>query len=583
MTLGACWRAAGTALVAVAVVLPAPAAAAVDLGVFSGPVRFEAPAGTELDTGLDGGDRRYVGTLEARATPDGMTLVDELSFDAYLEGLAEVPVSWHEQALRAQVVAARTYVWWELDREVWQSRGYDVCATQACQVFAGRDVVEADPQGRWTAAVADTSGEVLVDPSGEPILARYSSTNGGSSRANEDVFPDDGSFPWLQPVDDPFDAVSPFHTWQVRFPRAVFDELVARGETLAPASPVADVELVADPTGVDRVRVTGVDGTVRSVTAPEFRRFATAVAPDIDPDAYPPPRPDAADRRMPATLLSSRLAFTVTDDAVVVDGRGFGHAVGMSQYGALGRAEAGQSYEQILAAYYGGLEPSRPQDVPEQVRVGIAEGAQELSLRPSGPVVVRVGGTVLTERALGRWRVEARPDRTVRVVAPEGYGAPLVVDPTATARSSVWPAEVVTLETVVNKPVELQVVARDAAGDVVARRDVGVADPGRHRVGWSLDDADGRPLPAGEYAVALVAVDEEGSRAGTATSVEVRATATATTASLLDAAPAPTPGPDRRGLVLGGGAGLALGLAGGLLLRRPRGRSRPATGPKAPS
>lgn len=545
-----------------------PAAAAVDLGVFSGPVRFEAPAGTELDVG----DRRYVGTLEARATPEGMTLVDELSFDAYLEGLAEVPVSWHEQALRAQVVAARTYVWWELEQGVWQSRGYDVCATQACQVFSGRDVVEADPQGRWTAAVADTTGEVLLDPSGAPILARYSSTNGGSSRANEDVFPDDGSHPWLQAIDDPFDAVSPFHTWQVRFPRAVFDELVARGETLGPASPVADVELVPAPDDVDRVQVTGVDGTVRSVTAPEFRRYVTAVAPEVDPAAYPPARPDEPDRRMPATLLSSRLEFTVTDDEVVVDGRGFGHAVGMSQYGALGRAEAGQSYQQILAAYYGGIEPSTPDDVPAQVRVGLSEGTQELSLRPSGPVVVRVGDTVLTERGLGEWRVEARPDRTLRVVAPEGYGAPLVVDPTTAGRTSVWPAEVVTLETVVNKPVELQVVARDAAGDVVAQRGVGVADPGRHRVGWSLDDADGAALPAGSYDVALVAVDEQGTRAGAATAVEVRQTSTTTTASLLASVPAPTPGPDRRGLVAGGTAGLVVGLAVGLL-RGPRRRS----------
>lgn len=544
------------------VLLPAlPAAAAVDLGVFSGPVRFEAPEGTRLDLG----ERRYVGTLEARATADGMTLVDELSFDAYLEGLAEVPVSWHEQALRAQVVAARTYVWWELDRDVWQSRGYDVCATQACQVFAGRDVVEADPRGRWTAAVADTSGEVLVAPDGGPILARYSSTNGGSSRANQDVFPDDGSFPWLQPVDDPFDAVSPFHTWQVRFPRAVFDELVARGETLGPASPVADVELVADPADVDRVRVTGVDGTVRSVTAPAFRRYVTAVAPDLDPEAYPPPRPDAPGRRMPATLLSSRLAFSVTDDEVVVDGRGFGHAVGMSQYGALGRAQAGQSYEQILAAYYGGIEPTTPPDVPEQVRVGIAEGGRELALRPSGPVVVRVGDTVLTERGLGQWRVEARPDRTLRLVAPQGYGAPLVVDPTTASRTSVWPTEVVTLETVVNKPVELQVVARDVAGDVVVRRDVGVADPGRQRVGWSLDDADGRALPAGTYQVALVAVDEAGARAGGPVALDVRATSTTTTASLLGAATAPATGPDRRGPAVGAVAGLVLGVAVGLL------------------
>lgn len=565
MTAGPLLRTAAATLLAV-VLVASPAAAAVDLGVFSGPVRFEAPDGTVLDLG----DRRYVGTIEARVADDALTLVDELSFDAYLEGLAEVPVSWDSEALEAQVVAARTYVWWELQKGVWAPRGYDVCATQACQVFAGRDVVEADPEGRWRRAVAATTGEVLVDPTGAPILARYSSSNGGRSRANHEVFPDDGNLPWLQPVDDPHDEVSPWHTWRTVFTRADFDELVSRGESLAAASPVADVRLVEVEDDEDRVEVTGVDGTVRSVTASAFRFFASRVAPDVDPDRYPNARP-GGDGRYPATLLSSQLAFTVTDDEVVVDGRGFGHAVGMSQYGAFGKAQAGFSHEEILAAYYGGIRPTTPDDVPEQVRVGLADAAQELTLRPSGPVRVVVGGTVLTERGLGEWRVVPAPDRTLRVLAPEGYGAPLVVDPTSASKTTVWPAEVVTLQTVVNKPVELHVVARDADGEVVARRAAGVVDAGRHDVEWSLDGDDVPLLAPGDYQVALEAVDEEGAVASTATEVTVRAASTATTASVLAAEP-PAPTSLSTGPVapLGLG-GLLAGLGIGWLVGRRRG------------
>ncbi len=542
-----------------------PAAAEVDLGVFSGPVRFTAPDGATLDLG----DRRYVGTVEASVRPGGLTVVDELSFDAYLEGLAEVPLSWPTATLEAQVMAARTYAWWEMQQGAWNGRGYDICATQACQVFAGRDLVEGPGGERWQAAVAATSGRVLVDAAGDPLLARYSSSNGGRSRANVEVFPDDGDWPYLRPVDDPHDAVSPFHRWQVRFPRADMDAILARGETLSAAVPLADVRLVEVDGGEDVVEVTGQDGTVAAVTASEFRFFVANVAPDVDPEAYPPARGDGSGRRFPATLLSSQLAFTVTSDEVVVDGRGFGHGVGMSQYGALGKGEAGFSADEILAAYYGGIRPTSPADLPQTVRVGVAEDRDSVAVTPSAPTRVTVGDTELTQRALGGWRVEVRPDRTLRLFAPDGYGAPLVVDPTVTDRPEPWAAEIVTLSTVVNKFVELEVEVRDAAGAVVSRTPLGVAEPGRHEVDWSLDGPDSGLLEPGDYDVALVATDEDGERAGAPVDVTVRAaTVTAAGAALGPAPPTPTRSPLSVGLGLVVGAGALVGAAGATVSRR---------------
>lgn len=554
------------AAVTVVLVVAAPAAAIeVDLGAFSGPVRFEAPDGAVLDLG----DRRYVGTIEAGVGPEGdLTVVDELSVDAYLEGLAEVPVSWPMEALRAQVIAARTYVWWELEEGAWDSRGYGICATQACQVFTGRDLVERDSEGRWTSAVGSTSGQVLVDGAGEPLLARYSSANGGASRANIEVFPDDGDEPYLQSVPDPHDAASPFHTWQVRFPREDLDAILARGETLAAAVPLADIRLVEVDRDEDLVEVTGQDGTTASVTASEFRFFVASVAPDVDADAYPPPRDDGSGR-LPATLLSSQLAFTVTDDEVVVDGRGFGHAVGMSQYGALGKAEAGFSASEILAAYYGGITPTTPDDLPEEVRVGLVDGGETVIVTPSAPTRVTVGDTELTTRALGGWRVEVRPDRTLQLLAPEGYGAPLVVDPTVTDRDTPWATEVITLGTVVNKHVELEVEVRDAGGGLVSTTSLGIAQPGRQAVEWSLGGPEGALLGPGDYEVSLVAIDEEGTRAGAPVPISVRAPATVTTAAALGPAPATPTGPDRpRNVLLVVVLGVAVGAGVSLLLSR---------------
>jgi stage II sporulation protein D len=542
----------------------------VDLGVFSGPVRFEAPDGTVLDLG----ERRYVGTLEAAVDDRGLSLVDELSFDAYLEGLAEVPIAWHPEALRAQVVAARTYAWWEYSAGIWRDRGYDVCATQACQVFAGRDIMEVDREGRWRAAVADTSGAVLLDPDGAPILARYSSSNGGASLANHEVFPSDGEYPWLQPVLDGYDAVSPFHGWRVVFPRDVFDRLVAAGATLGPASPVADVRLVEVEDAEDLVEVTGEDGVVRSVTTSAFRRFVSAVAPDLDPAAYPPPRPDAPGSRQPTTLLSGQLAFTVTDDDVVIDGRGFGHAVGMSQYGALGRAQAGIDHPAILAHYYGGIEPTIAPDLPASLRVGLADGAQEVVVRPDGPVTVRVGGTLVTDRGLGTWRVEALPDRTLRLVAPAGYGAPLVVDRTVVVEGPVATGAAVLLETVVNKSVQLTAVAVGDDGAEVAREALGVVEAGRRTVAWTPLTAAGEPLPVGGYDVTLVATDEAGATAGSPAPLEIVVADPVPGVAELPVTPADGTGSPWSlvGMLVAAAALALVTLAG---LRRTRSRGRP--------
>src|SRR5438309_1417054 len=126
---------------------------------------------------------------------------------------------WPMEALKAQAVASRTYVLWEMQHGHWTRFGYDVCATTTCQVYQGADA-ERGPDGRrWLRAVQQTSGQVLLY-GGQPALARYHSSSGGRTLANEVVFPSDGQRPYLRGVADPADGVSPLHHWTVRFPAA---------------------------------------------------------------------------------------------------------------------------------------------------------------------------------------------------------------------------------------------------------------------------------------------------------------------------------------------------------------------------
>ena len=103
--------------------------------------------------------------------------------------------------------------------------------------------------------------------------------------------------------------------------------------------------------------------------------------------------------------------------------------MGLGQYGAKGKAERGLSYTEILGAYYGGLQPTRTDAVPDRLAVGLADDTDEVVLSADGPLTVTVGDTLVTERGFGTWRLQAAPDDTMRLVAPPGTGAPLVAAP----------------------------------------------------------------------------------------------------------------------------------------------------------
>lgn len=539
--------------------------APVDLGVYGAPLRFEAPDGVVME--LESG-RRLVDTVEFRPSPRGGTIViAEMDLDTYVAGLAEMPGHWPMEALKAQAVAARTYAWYEAASGTYQERGlhYDICATTACQVFRGHSVVETPVTGdRWQQAVDETSNQVLLHD-GAPILARYFSTSGGQTRDNEDIFPSSGPFPYLEGIEDPDDAISPLHTWEARFTRAQFDDLLSRGETLSATVPIDEAHVVQEGGGVpDRVVVTGQDGTTAEVTAGELRSFLNDVAPATFPDDFPGPRSDGG--RLPSTVPSSRYTFEVTDDEVVLHGSGWGHAVGMGQYGARGKADRGLSYVEILETYYNGVTPTTTDAAPDRLRVGLADDVDQLSLSADGPLTVRAGDTVLTERGFGTWTVQASADATSRLVAPPGYGAPLVAEPTTATRRHPFPVETVGLETVVNKPAELVIEVRDG-GEVVQRRSVGVVDRGRHGARWSLRAGDG-PVDPGRYEVALLAVDEDGTEAGIPVPIEVVAAGRGgqMTSVLAERAPVRAPGDlPAAAMLLAAAAG---GLAGAGVRRR---------------
>jgi stage II sporulation protein D len=409
------------ALLFVLVLVPAhPAGAARPQGS-----TIEVTAGADAFLEMKG--RRYRGPFTITAESDGVGLVEVTSLDAYLEGIREVPFVWDEEALAAQVVAARTYLAWTLAggrTETGQRVGYDICATAACQVYAGVEAVLGEDGDRWREAVARTSGEILIHD-GEPARAFYSSTTGLRTRNIEDIWPGSEPAPYLVGVPSPGED-SPFVNWSWELPEFMMERLlreagVAGGDLRAIVNHTTE-----DGEGPWTIDVVSDTGTVSMDTWSLRSRINEAAS--IFPDRLPALRPDG--NRYPNTVLSPE--FTIRREVrisrlggdplvlpyYVVEGAGWGHLIGMSQYGAQAMASAGSTYPEILAHYYGGLTPAPGGGfLPEQLAVGLVIGDEAVRISSDRPLQVTVDGTDVAPAPVGTWTF-LWVDGAVQVIPP---------------------------------------------------------------------------------------------------------------------------------------------------------------------
>jgi SpoIID/LytB domain protein len=327
---------------------------------------------------------RYPGEVTVSLADDGsLTLTAAMSFEDYLKGIAEVPPSWPMAALEAQAIAARSYA---LASTGWTGDGETldepICSTSSCQVYRGIPLDPSSDQKRWDRAVRETHGEILVDD-GRPATTFYFSTSNGRTYGNEDVFGGD-PLPYLRPVTEDDDGASGLSHWRssVRF------EDLARFLDAAGSWPAS--------TPVDGVSVDGETATItgggqtRSIAESDLRDAVNTWASCLVPSRYPP-------SGMPTTIPSRWVSYATRGSKLVATGRGWGHGVGMVQWGAYGKARLGWSATEIVSFYYGGFEPE-PFPEPGVIEVQLADGLESMTITPSGP-----GATVDGEAFERRW------------------------------------------------------------------------------------------------------------------------------------------------------------------------------------
>lgn len=156
---------------------------------------------------------RYRQSIEFSASDlGGLAAVNALDLDSYVQGVVpgEIPSSWHEEALKAQSVAARSYA---LTTDAGGAL-FDQWPDTRSQVYKGIAVETA----RTNRAVQDTAGLVVM--SGNRVATTYFFSTSGGQTENIDKIWNSKSIAYLKSVKDPWDKISPYHRWTVRFSRA---------------------------------------------------------------------------------------------------------------------------------------------------------------------------------------------------------------------------------------------------------------------------------------------------------------------------------------------------------------------------
>lgn len=251
--------------------------------------------------------------------------VTEETLETYLIGVvaAEMPASFHAEALKAQAVAARTYIYnsMKTDGQDGDHPEADVCTDSShCKAWFSDEALRTEMGEGWyetyyakiADAVKSTEGEI-VTYNDEPIVAVFHSTGSGRTENSADVW--GGDLPYLKSVESAGDAESPKFSTTVTVPKTEVCETLG----------------VPEATVGDYTRSEG--GAVLTVNIGGFLFRGTDIRAYFD-------------------LNSANFEIEETETDFIFHVTGSGHGVGLSQYGANAMAGSGSNYAEILTTYY---------------------------------------------------------------------------------------------------------------------------------------------------------------------------------------------------------------------------------------
>lgn len=259
-----------------------------------------------------------------------------MEFEEYLKGVvaSEMPAEFNIEALKAQGVTARTYLLYRFKKYPnGQPEHLDapVCTGTHCQVWTSKDDLIASHDESWyknywskiEEAVNSTKGQILTYE-GKIIEPLFHSTSGGRTENSEDVF--STAVPYLRSVESPYEAEAPKLHASVKL---TVDEFIGKlesvyGELNISRDNLDDKIKLGEVSEGGKIKYITVDGT--EITGREMRSIFN--------------------------LNSTNFNFIQTGNEIEIVTTGYGHGVGMSQWGAEGMADEGYNYKEILKHYF---------------------------------------------------------------------------------------------------------------------------------------------------------------------------------------------------------------------------------------
>lgn len=326
--------------------------------------------------------RDYIGFI---VKDNKILSINYVKLDHYLYGVLprEIPASGGIEALKAQAIVARSYLYGNIDKH--RKDGYGLCNTTHCQVYGGFDSEHINTNK----AVLETSGK-YVDYGGKIISTPFHSNSGGYTENSKYVW--GGEVAYLQATEDPYSLNSINSNWELTInARDLENKLRSSGIIIGSIKNLEVIETTK--TGrVTRLKIIGSIGQselsgekLRSIVGTmELKSTLFTIKKHSDNISSPVYVVDGNSEK-PRTInlngahildgsgryiinrqniktingnnenIMLKSVFVDKLDAITFVGKGFGHGVGMSQYGALEMAKRGYSYEDIIKHYYKGV------------------------------------------------------------------------------------------------------------------------------------------------------------------------------------------------------------------------------------
>jgi len=294
------------------------------------------------------GSYSYYGSIWIHSPNNNdLSAVNHIDMETYLKGVvpAEISANWHIEALKSQAITARTFA---LKRAQAARKNaasyYDVTDDTYCQVYLGTR------QFKTTNKAVEETKDLVLTWNQQLITSPFHSCSGGMTESNANAW-NSSPYPYLQPVDSPGEEISPHYSWYKHYTKENFHsqlQLLLKEKANIAVNTIEKCELKTFENS-HRVRYVNVfteKGEVQ-ITGLQFQYFF-----NLKSSWFGIFEDSSDDHRSDPPLMRTSLPNAKTQSHVYLYGKGWGHGVGLPQYGAQAAALRGEPFSVIVTRYY---------------------------------------------------------------------------------------------------------------------------------------------------------------------------------------------------------------------------------------